>query len=94
MRQLENLSQRATFGPSDERLSGADGTRMVPRDRSSPRRILGTLEPSQKFAVQVKVHFGAIASELIEIKSGVKKGDKVIVTDMSRYNNSDRIRIE
>jgi len=31
---------------------------------------------------------------MIEIKSGLREGDKVIVTDMSRYLNLDRIRLD
>jgi hypothetical protein len=38
--------------------------------------------------------FGAIASEMIEIKSGLHEGDKVIVTDMSRWVNYERIRLD
>jgi hypothetical protein len=48
----------------------------------------------KKSAERVTVHFGVIASELIEIKSGLRAGDKVIVTDMSRFANVERIRIE
>lgn len=47
-----------------------------------------------KTATRVIVRFGVITSELAEIKSGLRKGDKVIVTDMSRYDGSDRIRLE
>lgn len=52
------------------------------------------VEPDEKHATQVTVHFGVIASEMIEIKSGLHAGDKVIVTDMSRWTNSNRLRIE
>jgi len=45
-------------------------------------------------ATRLTVRFGVIASELIEIKSGLREGDDVIVTDMSRWSNCDRIRIE
>lgn len=47
-----------------------------------------------KTATRVNVHFGVIASELIEIKSGLHQGDKVIVSDMSRWTNVDRVRLE
>jgi hypothetical protein len=40
------------------------------------------------------VHFGSIASEMIEIKSGLREGDKVIVTDVDRWIEHERIRIE
>ena len=45
-------------------------------------------------ATRVIVRFGVITSELVEIKSGLRAGDKVIITDMSRYDNWDRIRLE
>jgi len=51
------------------------------------------LDPD-KTATRVNVHFGVIASELIEIKSGLHQGDKVIVSDMSRWTNVDRVRLE
>lgn len=47
-----------------------------------------------KHVTRVNVRFGAIASEMIEIKSGLREGDKVIVTDMSRWTNYERIRLE
>lgn len=50
------------------------------------------VDPDQ-IATRVFVRFGVIASELIEIKSGLRKDDKIIVTDMSRYENLDRIRL-
>src|SRR5215831_14209199 len=52
------------------------------------------VDPDGKHAMRVNVRFGAIASEMIEIKSGLREGDKVIVTDMSRWTNSNRIRLE
>lgn len=52
------------------------------------------LDPAGKYATQVKVHFGVIASELIEIKSGLQKGDEVIVTDMEPYRTFDRVLIK
>jgi hypothetical protein len=47
-----------------------------------------------RHATQLTVRFGVIASELIQIKSGLRQGDNVIVTDMSRWSNSNRIRLE
>jgi len=52
------------------------------------------VEPDGKTATQVPVRFGIIASELIEIKEGLREGDQVIVSDMSRWSYVDRIRIE
>jgi|SRR5689334_3863231 len=52
------------------------------------------LDAEGKSAIRTKVRFGVIASELIEIKTGLKKDDKVIVTDMTRYQNVDRVLIK
>jgi multidrug efflux pump subunit AcrA (membrane-fusion protein) len=52
------------------------------------------VEPDGKSALQVPVRFGIVAAELIEIKEGLREGDQVIVSDMSRWSNVDRIRIE
>lgn len=51
------------------------------------------VDPDQH-ATRVTVRFGVIASELIEIKSGLHEGDKVIVTDMSPFAAYERIAIK
>jgi len=51
------------------------------------------VDPDQH-ATRVTVRFGVIASEFIEIKSGLREGDKVIVTDMSRFAGHERIAIK
>jgi hypothetical protein len=45
-------------------------------------------------ATRVPVRFGTVASELIEIKEGLHEGDRVIVSDMSRWSGVDRVFIE
>lgn len=45
-------------------------------------------------ATQVTVHFGAIAGNLIEIKSGLHEGDQVIVSDMSRFESLKQLHLE
>lgn len=52
------------------------------------------LDSARKYATQVRVHFGVIASELVQIKSGLQEGDKVIVTDMGPYRTFDRVLIK
>jgi hypothetical protein len=47
-----------------------------------------------KFAGKIKVTFGRASVNTIEIKSGLNVGDKVILSDMSAYDNYDRIKIE
>lgn len=52
------------------------------------------MDPDGKHATRVHVHFGEIAAELIQIKDGLQLGDKVIVTDLTKYNSFPRIRID
>jgi len=63
-------------------------------DQPDADAVAFRVEPDGKQATRVNVRFGAIASELIEIKSGLREGDKVIVTDMSRWVGYERIRLE
>lgn len=52
------------------------------------------VEPDGKYASKVKVTFGRASVSTIEIKSGLNVGDKVILSDMSAYDNYDRIKLE
>jgi biotin carboxyl carrier protein len=45
-------------------------------------------------AVRVPVELGRSSVNSIEIVSGLREGDDVILSDMSRYDNVDRIRLE
>jgi HlyD family secretion protein len=51
------------------------------------------LEPDGKYANKVKVAFGRTSVNTIEIRSGLSVGDQVILSDMSSYDDSDRIRL-
>jgi HlyD family secretion protein len=51
------------------------------------------LEPDGKYADKVKVLLGRSSVNTIEIKDGLKVGDQVVLSDMSQYDNSDRIRL-
>jgi HlyD family secretion protein len=51
------------------------------------------LEPDGKFANKVKVTFGRTSVNTIEIKDGLKVGDRVILSDMSAWDNYDRIKL-
>jgi multidrug efflux pump subunit AcrA (membrane-fusion protein) len=51
------------------------------------------LEPDGKYANKMKVQFGRSSVNTIEIKDGLKVGDQVILSDMSQYDNYDRIRL-
>lgn len=51
------------------------------------------LEPDGKYANKVKVTFGRSSVNTIEVKSGLGVGDRVILSDMSAYDNYDRIKL-
>ncbi len=53
---------------------------------SNSRVMLFKLEPDGHSAKKVPVQFGATSVQLIEVKSGLQPGDKVIVSDMSQYD--------
>jgi HlyD family secretion protein len=47
-----------------------------------------------KYAQQIKVTFGKAAVSTIEVKSGLNIGDRVILSDMSNYDQYQRIKID
>ncbi len=51
------------------------------------------IEPDGKYANKVKVAFGRSSVNTIEVKSGLTVGDRVILSDMSAYDNYDRIKL-
>jgi HlyD family secretion protein len=51
------------------------------------------LEPDGKYANKVKVTFGRSSVNTIEIKDGLRVGDKVILSDMSNWDQYDRIKL-
>jgi multidrug resistance efflux pump len=52
------------------------------------------LDPGGKTATRVQVRLGRTSVNSVEIKSGLQPGDKVILSDMSQYENADRVRIK
>ena len=54
--------------------------------QSNSQLMLFKLEPDGHTAKKVPVQFGAASVNLIEIKSGLQPGDKVIISDMSQYD--------
>jgi beta-lactamase regulating signal transducer with metallopeptidase domain len=55
--------------------------------RSNTRVMLFKLDPDGHSAKKVPVQFGATSVNLIEIKSGLEPGDKVIISDMAKYDD-------
>ena len=45
-------------------------------------------------AVRVNVELGRTSVNTVEIRGGVQPGDKVIISDMSRWDGFDRVRVE
>lgn len=52
------------------------------------------LEPDGKRAVRVKVQFGKSSVNLIEIRSGLQPGDKVILSDTKTFDGLERINLK
>jgi HlyD family secretion protein len=52
------------------------------------------LEPDGVTAVRVQVKLGRSSVNTVEILQGLNTGDQVILSDMSRWDNFDRIRLD
>jgi HlyD family secretion protein len=52
------------------------------------------LDPDGKGGVRVPVKVGRASVNSIQVLEGLHEGDTVILSDMSRYDNTDRIRLE
>ncbi len=51
-------------------------------------------DPDHKGATRVQVKVGKASVQYIQVLDGLREGDTVILSDMSRYDNVDRIRLE
>jgi HlyD family secretion protein len=52
------------------------------------------VEPDGKTAIRTPVELGRSSVTTIEIVRGLKEGDTVILSDMSRWDNVDRISLQ
>jgi HlyD family secretion protein len=52
------------------------------------------LDHDERGAVRVQVKLGRSSVNTVEILQGLKEGDQVILSDMSRWDNFDRVRLE
>jgi multidrug efflux pump subunit AcrA (membrane-fusion protein) len=52
------------------------------------------IDPDGKGAVRVPVKVGRASVNAIQVLAGLKEGDEVILSDMSREDSVDRIRLE
>jgi HlyD family secretion protein len=51
------------------------------------------IDPDGKFANRIQVKLGRASVSAIEIKEGLKVGDRVILSDMSAFDGHDRIKL-
>jgi hypothetical protein len=56
--------------------------------------VLFRVDPDERGATPVTVHFGQVADKYVEVQRGLKPGDRVILSDMSAYQGSDRIDLK
>jgi len=52
------------------------------------------IDPDGKTATRVQVKVGRASVTQIQVLDGLKEGDRVILSDMSRYDNTDKVRLE
>jgi len=52
------------------------------------------IDPDGKAASRISVELGRSSVTTIEIIRGLKEGDQIILSDMSRWDNVDRIRLD
>jgi multidrug efflux pump subunit AcrA (membrane-fusion protein) len=52
------------------------------------------LDPDGRSGVRVPVKVGRASVNSIQVIVGLHEGDTVVLSDMSRYDNTDRIRLE
>jgi HlyD family secretion protein len=51
------------------------------------------LEPDGKHAARVKVELGRASVDVIEIVGGLQEGDRIILSETSRWDDNERIRL-
>lgn len=52
------------------------------------------MDSDGKGASRVQVQFGRSSVNAVEILGGLKEGDEIVLSDLSRFDNTDRIRFE
>jgi hypothetical protein len=50
--------------------------------------------PDNHYAIQVRVEYGAVAGDLVEVRVGLNEGDQVILSDMSAWSREERVRLQ
>ena len=62
--------------------------------RPNSEMALFVIEPNGQFARRTKVRFGLQSGPLIQIRNGLSPGDRVIVTDTSKWESYKRLRLK
>lgn len=62
--------------------------------QSDSRVGMFKLEGDGEYAIRTPVYFGRSSARTAEIKSGLREGDQVILSDMSRWDSNERIRLQ
>jgi multidrug efflux pump subunit AcrA (membrane-fusion protein) len=52
------------------------------------------LTPDGRHAERVAVRLGRTSAQAVEIRSGLKQGDRVIISDMSRFEGTERVTLD
>jgi hypothetical protein len=52
------------------------------------------VDPDGQHATRVKVRFGAASVQAVQVLEGLNSGDRVILSDMSKYDGYDRVRLQ
>jgi HlyD family secretion protein len=52
------------------------------------------IDPDGKTATRAQVKVGRASVTQIQVLEGLKEGDRVILSDMSRYDNTDKVRLD
>lgn len=52
------------------------------------------LSPNGKTATRVQVKVGVASVTKMQVLKGLRAGDKVILSDMSQYDNVDKVRLD
>jgi len=61
---------------------------------ANSKAYIFVLEPGGAFAHRATVRYGVLSGPLIQVKHGLLPGDRVIVTDTSKWESSQRIRLK
>jgi multidrug efflux pump subunit AcrA (membrane-fusion protein) len=88
---------------ADQTIDGSIETRLVPNALSLPRPVglplgdsvrLYRIDPATSTATGVTVTLGFVATDAIQIASGLNEGDEIILSDMSRYADVDAVQLD